>query len=81
MNDTGRRSAEEIDDRDLVLHRIPEPAVVRRVRVRAHECVINDIITGVDLAMQPRAGRRTKPERPFAGTRFGWTAARPSDGA
>lgn len=27
-----RRRAEEIDDRDLLLHRIPEPAVIRRVR-------------------------------------------------
>src|SRR3984893_8904050 len=47
---TGRR-AEEIDDRDLLLHRIPEPAVIRRVRVGAHECVVDDIIPLVDLAM------------------------------
>jgi hypothetical protein len=26
-----------------------EPAVIRRVRVGAHECVIDDIITGIDL--------------------------------
>src|ERR1700730_18999132 len=47
---TGRR-AEEIDDRDLLLHRIQEPAVIRRVRVGAHELVVDDIITRVDLAM------------------------------
>jgi hypothetical protein len=46
-----RRGAEEIDDRDLPLHRIQEPAVIRRVRVGAHECVFDDIITHVDLAM------------------------------
>jgi hypothetical protein len=46
-----RRGAEEIDDRDLLLHCIPEPAVIRRVRVGAHEQVIDDIITGIDLAM------------------------------
>ena len=47
---TGRGS-EEIDDRDLLLHRVPEPAVIRRVRVAAHESVIDDIITRVGLAM------------------------------
>jgi hypothetical protein len=45
------RSAEEIDDRDLALHRIQEPAVIRRVQVTAHELVFDDIITRVDLAM------------------------------
>jgi hypothetical protein len=45
------RRAEEIDDRGLLLHRIQEPAVIRRVRVGAHECVVDDIITRVDLAM------------------------------
>ena len=45
------RSAEEIDGRDLLLHRIPEPAVIRRVRVGAHELVVDDIITRVDLAV------------------------------
>jgi hypothetical protein len=48
---TTGRSAEEIDHRDLSLHRIPEPAVIRRVRVGAHERVIHDIIARVDLAM------------------------------
>ena len=43
------RSAEEIDDRDLLSHGVEEPAVIRRVRVGAHECVIDDIITGIDL--------------------------------
>jgi hypothetical protein len=33
-------------------HRIPEPAVIRRVRVCSHELVIDDIITCVDLAMR-----------------------------
>jgi hypothetical protein len=46
-----RRRTEEIDDRDLLLHRILEPAVIRRVRVGAHELVVDDIITGIDLAM------------------------------
>jgi hypothetical protein len=32
-------------------HRIPKPAVIRRVRVGAHELVVDDIITSVDLAM------------------------------
>src|ERR1700756_4569562 len=45
------RNAEEIDDRDLLLHRIPEPTVIRRVRIGAHKSVIDDIITSVDLAM------------------------------
>jgi hypothetical protein len=45
------RSAEEIDDRNLPLHRIQEPAVIRRVRVSAHELVFDDIIARVDLAM------------------------------
>jgi hypothetical protein len=43
------RSAEEIDDRGLLSHRVEEPAVIRRVWVGAHECVIDDIITGIDL--------------------------------
>ena len=43
------RSAKEIDDRNLLSHRVEEPAVIRRVRVGAHECVIDDIITGIDL--------------------------------
>jgi len=47
---TGRR-AEEIDDRDLPLHRIEESAIVGRGRVGAHELVVDDIITRVDLAM------------------------------
>ena len=47
---TGRR-AEDIDDRDLLLHRIQKPAVIRRVRISAHELVVDDIITRVDLAM------------------------------
>ena len=34
-----------------LLHRIPEPAVIRRVRVGAHECIVDDIIACVDLAM------------------------------
>ena len=46
-----RRGAKEIDDRNLLLHRIPEPAVIPRIRVRAHECVFDDIITHIDLAM------------------------------
>src|SRR6476620_10133542 len=33
------------------LHRIQEPAVIRRVRVAAQELVVADIITRVDLAM------------------------------
>jgi hypothetical protein len=45
------RSAEEIDDRDLVLHRIQEPAVVRGGRIGAHEGVVHDIIACVDLAV------------------------------
>ena len=44
---TGRR-AEEIDDGDLPLHRISEPAVIRRIRIGAHESIIDDIITRVD---------------------------------
>jgi hypothetical protein len=48
---TGRR-AEEIDNRDLALHGIPKPAVIRGLRVGAHECVINHIITCVDLVMR-----------------------------
>src|SRR5215472_13862827 len=47
---TGRGS-EEIDDRDLLLHRVPEPAVIRRVRIAAHEGVFDDIITRIDLAV------------------------------
>jgi hypothetical protein len=43
------RSAEKIDDRGLLSHRVEEPAVIRRVRVGAHECIINDFITGIDL--------------------------------
>jgi hypothetical protein len=45
------RSAKEIDDGDLPLHRIQKPAVIRRVRVGTHELVVDDIITGIDLAM------------------------------
>ncbi len=52
-----RRRAEEIDDWDLPLHRIQEPAVIRRVRIGARECVVDDIITRVDLAMSFTAGR------------------------
>jgi hypothetical protein len=46
-----RRRTEEIDDRDLLLHRIQEPPVIRRVRVGARELGVDDIITGIDLAM------------------------------
>jgi hypothetical protein len=46
-----RRRAEEIDDRDLLLHRTQEPAVIRRVRVGAHECVVDNLVARVDLAM------------------------------
>jgi len=42
---------EWLNDRDLPLHRIPKPAVIRRVRVGAHECIVDDIIARVDLAM------------------------------
>jgi hypothetical protein len=52
---TGRR-AKEIDDRDLLLHRIPEPADISRAWVGAHECIIDDIITGIDLAMSLISG-------------------------
>jgi len=45
------RGAEEIDNRDLPLHRIQKPAVTRRVQVTAHGLVFDDIITHVDLAM------------------------------
>jgi hypothetical protein len=37
---------------DLLLHRIQKLAVIPRVRVGAHECVVDDIITRVDLAMR-----------------------------
>ena len=46
-----RRRAEEIDNRDLLLHRVQEPAIISRVKVGAHELVVDDIITSVDLAM------------------------------
>jgi hypothetical protein len=46
-----RRSAEEIDDRDLLLHRIPEPAVIRGVRVGPHEGIVDNLVARVDLAM------------------------------
>jgi hypothetical protein len=38
------RGAEKVDDRNLMLHRIPEPAVIRRVWVATHEGVFDDII-------------------------------------
>jgi hypothetical protein len=41
----------EAYDRDLPTHCIQEPAVIRRVRVGAHELVVDDIITRLDLAM------------------------------
>jgi hypothetical protein len=47
----GGRSAEEIDDGNLVLHRIPEPPVIGCGSVGPHELVLNDIITSVDLTM------------------------------
>jgi hypothetical protein len=43
------RCAEEIDDRDLLLHRIPEPTVVGRIRVAPHEGIVDEIVAGVDL--------------------------------
>jgi len=42
---------EQIDDRDPFLHRLAQPAVIRRVRVGAHECVFDNIIARVDLPM------------------------------
>ena len=48
---TAGRCAEEIADRDLLLHRTKEPAVIRRVRVAAHKCVFDDIITRINLAV------------------------------
>ena len=44
-----RRRAEEIDDRNLLLDRIQEQTVIRRVRVSAHELVVDEIFTRVDL--------------------------------
>jgi hypothetical protein len=46
-----RRCAKEIDDRGLLLHRIPEPAVIRRVRVGPHEGVVDNLVACVDLAI------------------------------
>src|SRR5439155_301995 len=46
-----RRGPEEIDNWDLLLHSFAEPAVIRRVWVRAHECVFDNIIARVDLPM------------------------------
>ena len=43
MIPTGR-SAEEIDDGDLLLHRIQEPAIFGRVAISAHELIVDDII-------------------------------------
>src|SRR5262245_830635 len=47
---TGRGS-EEIDGRDLLLHRVPEPAIIRGVRVGAHELVVDYIIARINLAV------------------------------
>jgi len=46
-----RRCAEEVDDRDLLLHGVVEPAVIGHVRVGAHEGVLDDFFTIVDLTM------------------------------
>ena len=46
------RSAEEVDHGDLLLHRVPEPAIIRRVGVGAHERVVDDIIACIDLVMR-----------------------------
>jgi hypothetical protein len=48
---TTGRGAEEVDDRDLPLHGIPQPPIIWRVWIGAHERVIHDIIAGIDLAM------------------------------
>jgi hypothetical protein len=64
------RGAEKIDDRDLLLHRIPEPAVIRRVRIGAHELVVDDIITSVDLAMSVALIVIPDPSAPFREHRF-----------
>src|SRR5437762_9441722 len=47
-----RRGSEEIDDRDLLLHGVSEPSVVRGVRVGAHESVFDNFVTVVDLAVR-----------------------------
>ena len=47
-----RRGAQEIHDRDLPLHGIPEPAVVGRVRIGAHAGVFDNIIARVNLTMR-----------------------------
>src|SRR5438067_401514 len=73
-----RRGHEEIDYRDLLLDRLAKPAVIGRVRVRAHKCIFDDIIVFVDLTMSlaliviPRA-------HPAEGRRSGSTAAPPWD--
>ena len=46
-----RRRAEEIDDRGLLLHRIPKPAIIGRVRVGPHEGIVDNFVARVDLAM------------------------------
>jgi hypothetical protein len=43
------RSAEEINDRELLLHRILEPTVIGCGSVVPHELVVDDIVTRIDL--------------------------------
>ena len=45
------RDAEEIDDRYLVLERLAKPSVVGRVRVLAHEGVVDRLVALENLAM------------------------------
>jgi hypothetical protein len=75
------RSAKEIEYRDLPLHRIDKPAVIRRIRVGAHESVVYDIITRVYLLVSRALIVISRRERPFSGTRCGSTRARPFAGA
>src|SRR5205085_2631970 len=46
------RGAEKVDDRDLPIHRVAEPTIVGRVRIAAHERVLDHVVAGINLAMR-----------------------------
>jgi hypothetical protein len=48
-----RRGSEEIDDRDLLLHRVPEPAVIGCGSVAANEWVTGHFGEPLEIAGHP----------------------------
>src|SRR4051794_33009886 len=44
-----RRDAEKVNDRDLLVHGVPQPAIIRWIWVGSHEGIFDEFIASIDL--------------------------------